>query len=62
MKKFKLRSDRADVIIPALNIYTQIAEQSGVNELMAPKFGLADGIVLEELSKKNIQHLKFISS
>jgi exopolyphosphatase/guanosine-5'-triphosphate,3'-diphosphate pyrophosphatase len=62
MKKFKLRSDRADVIIPALNIYTQIAEHSGVNELLAPKFGLADGIVLEELSKKNIHQLKFISS
>jgi exopolyphosphatase / guanosine-5'-triphosphate,3'-diphosphate pyrophosphatase len=62
MKRYKLRSDRADVIIPALNIYTQIAEQSGVSELLAPKFGLADGIVLEELSKKNIQQLKFISS
>ncbi len=62
MKKYKLRSDRADVIIPALNIYTQIAEYSGVDELIAPKFGLADGIVLEELAKYNIQQLKFISS
>jgi exopolyphosphatase / guanosine-5'-triphosphate,3'-diphosphate pyrophosphatase len=62
MKKYKLRSDRADVIIPALNIYTQIAEYAGVIDLLAPKFGLADGIVLEELSKFNIQHLKFISS
>lgn len=62
MKKYKLRSDRADVIIPALNIYTQIADHARVSDILAPKFGLADGIVLEELSRHNIQHLKFISS
>jgi exopolyphosphatase/guanosine-5'-triphosphate,3'-diphosphate pyrophosphatase len=46
MRKYKIRSDRADVILPALLVYTTIMEIAGLEKLHAPKFGLADGIVL----------------
>ena len=45
MKKYNLREDRADVIVPALQIYTNIMRWANINEIHAPKFGLADGII-----------------
>ena len=47
VKKFTIRSDRADVIVPALNLYTQVANSANIEKIFAPKFGLADGIVLK---------------
>lgn len=43
---FKLRPDRADVIIPACEIYLRIMELSGVKQMMVPKVGLSDGMIL----------------
>lgn len=51
MRKYKIRSDRADVIVPALRVYTTIMEITGLDRLHAPKFGLADGIVLDYYQK-----------
>lgn len=45
MQKFKFKDDRADVIIPALNIYLKILEITKQNEIYVPKTGLADGII-----------------
>lgn len=45
MKKFKFKDDRADVIIPALNIYLKLLEITKQNEIYVPKTGLADGII-----------------
>ena len=47
VKKFAIRPDRADVIVPALNLYTQVANSANIEKIFAPKFGLADGIVLK---------------
>lgn len=47
VKKYSIRPDRADVIVPALNLYTQVANSANIEKLFAPKFGLADGIVLK---------------
>lgn len=47
VKKFSIRPDRADVIVPALNLYTQVANSANIEKIFAPKFGLADGIVLK---------------
>jgi exopolyphosphatase/guanosine-5'-triphosphate,3'-diphosphate pyrophosphatase len=42
---FKLREDRADVIVPALLIYIQVMKWAGIDELLVPKIGLADGLI-----------------
>lgn len=41
-----LRPDRADVILPAASIFRKIMKWAKVNEVVAPKVGLADGLVL----------------
>jgi exopolyphosphatase/guanosine-5'-triphosphate,3'-diphosphate pyrophosphatase len=40
-----LRPDRADVIIPAAEIFLHIAGKTGAKSLHVPTMGLADGIV-----------------
>lgn len=40
-----MRPDRADVIVPALQIYQQIMRRGKIHEIIVPKLGLADGIV-----------------
>lgn len=42
---YNLRSDRADVIVPALQIYTSIMRWADAAEIYVPKIGLADGLV-----------------
>jgi len=41
-----LRPDRADVIVPAARIFIRILKWTGINIIIAPKIGLADGLVL----------------
>jgi exopolyphosphatase / guanosine-5'-triphosphate,3'-diphosphate pyrophosphatase len=43
--EYKFNPDRADVIVPALEIYAMIMKLSKVNEIYVPKIGLADGII-----------------
>ena len=43
--KLDLNLDRADVIIPALNIFTSVMKWSNAEEIYVPKIGLADGII-----------------
>lgn len=42
---YKLREDRADVIVPALQIYINAMRWSGATEIYVPKIGLADGLI-----------------
>jgi exopolyphosphatase/guanosine-5'-triphosphate,3'-diphosphate pyrophosphatase len=44
---FKLRPDRADVIIPACEIYIKILQIAGIKEMLVPKIGLSDGMILD---------------
>ncbi|NWF63591.1 MAG: Ppx/GppA family phosphatase [Chloroflexi bacterium] len=46
-RKFKLRPDRADVILPAAIVLKMIAKEARVNEVVIPKVGLKDGILLD---------------
>ncbi len=41
----KLNPDRADVIIPACEIYLTIMKWSGVKQIFVPKVGMVDGII-----------------
>jgi exopolyphosphatase / guanosine-5'-triphosphate,3'-diphosphate pyrophosphatase len=45
MRVYKLREDRADVIVPALLIYINIMRWANAPEIHVPKIGLADGLV-----------------
>jgi exopolyphosphatase/guanosine-5'-triphosphate,3'-diphosphate pyrophosphatase len=47
IKKFGFRQDRADVIVPAAKIYAKCMEWAGINNIIAPKIGLADGLVCD---------------
>ncbi len=54
---YKLREDRADVIVPALQIYINVMRWSDTDEIYVPKIGLADGLIqhlYSELSAKGI--------
>lgn len=45
MKQYKLREDRADVILPAIQIYINVMRWANIEEIYVPKIGLADGLV-----------------
>ena len=45
--KYHLRPDRADVIVPAAEIYLRIMDLSGYSHMFVPKVGLVDGMVLD---------------
>lgn len=44
MLLYKFREDRADVIVPALQIYTKLMRWAGIHEMYVPKIGLVDGL------------------
>ncbi|MET0635221.1 MAG: exopolyphosphatase [Chitinophagaceae bacterium] len=55
MTLYKLREDRADVIVPALLIYMNVMRWADAQEIFVPKIGLADGLIqslFEELQAK----------
>jgi len=54
---YHLREDRADVIVPALQIYINVMRWADIEEIYVPKIGLADGLIqhlYEELRKKEV--------
>lgn len=52
IKVLRLRPDRADVIIPAADIFLRVMKESGVEEVIVPKVGLADGIIYDLYMKR----------
>lgn len=42
---YQFREDRADVIVPALQVYISIMRWSLADEIYVPKIGLADGLI-----------------
>jgi len=51
MRQYKIREDRADVIVPALEIYIQIMRWTGAQEIYVPKIGVADGLIRDLYAK-----------
>jgi exopolyphosphatase/guanosine-5'-triphosphate,3'-diphosphate pyrophosphatase len=47
VEKFSLKPDRADVIVPAAEIYIRIMKLARSNKIIVPKVGLCDGIILQ---------------
>ncbi len=57
MRTYNLREDRADVILPALQIYINVMRWAAIEEIFVPKIGLADGLLhtlYEEVRMKEI--------
>ena len=47
MKKFNLKHDRAEVIVPALEIFTKVLSDVNVDIINLPNVGLSDALILE---------------
>ena len=47
MEEMELNANRADVIVPALSIFTTALRITGAGSVIVPKLGLVDGIVRE---------------
>ena len=55
--KLQMNPDRADVIIPASNIYLKVMEWARATSILVPEVGLKDGIIFH-LYEKNILQKK----
>ena len=54
IRLYRLKEDRADVIVPALLIYINVMRWAEISEIYVPKIGLADGLIqtlYEEMKK-----------
>lgn len=47
MAQYGLKPDRADVIVPAAEIFLHVASSCGAKEILVPNLGLADGLISE---------------
>lgn len=47
-----LNRDRAEVIVPALDIFLFVMNQTGIRQVVVPKIGVADGIVRRLFEEK----------
>jgi exopolyphosphatase/guanosine-5'-triphosphate,3'-diphosphate pyrophosphatase len=56
---YQLKPDRADVIVPALDIYVYILEELGSREIYVPKIGLSDGMVYHMHKEHNRELVGF---
>lgn len=52
IKQFKLKPDRADVIVPAAEIFLTVARHTQATHITVPTIGLSDGIVDRLYAKK----------
>lgn len=55
MQNFNMKPDRADVVVYALEIYTNVLKWSKATKIHVPKIGLSDGIIrslYQDISKK----------
>jgi len=62
MEKLGLRPDRADVIVPAAEIFLYILNIIEVKKILVPKIGLADGLVYQLYEKFKMQSDSSIQS
>jgi exopolyphosphatase/guanosine-5'-triphosphate,3'-diphosphate pyrophosphatase len=55
--KLQMNPDRADVIVPATDVYIKVMEWSKASSILVPEVGLKDGIMLY-LYEKNTRQTK----
>ena len=47
VERYQLKPDRADVIVPAMDIYLYIMQELNCNNMIVPKIGLSDGMIYD---------------
>lgn len=52
--RYPIKEDRADVIVPAMEIFSEVLEATGLEEVEVPKMGLSDGVLLDLYRDKTI--------
>lgn len=57
-KTFKLKQDRAEVIVPAAEIFLEVARYAKAQSIWVPTIGLADGIIDDLYTKKQEEKKK----
>lgn len=57
IRLYKLKEDRADVIVPALQIYINVMRWTNVEEIYVPKIGLVDGLIQHLYDEKYVRRL-----
>lgn len=63
MSILKLNPDRADVIIPASEIYLRVLKEMGSDQILVPRVGLKDGLVYElyeQATEKNLDKIEYL--
>lgn len=45
MLQYNMRRDRADVVVPALQIYNNVLKWSNISKIYVPKISVADGLI-----------------
>ncbi|MFD2727675.1 Ppx/GppA phosphatase family protein [Hyunsoonleella rubra] len=63
MSILKMNPDRADVIIPASEIYLRVMKEMGSDQILVPKVGLKDGLVYElyeQNTKRNLNKIEYL--
>ena len=65
IRLLKMNNDRADVIIPASEIYIQVMKNIGADEILVPQVGLKDGLLLtlyEKMVNGTVKDFQFLDS
>jgi exopolyphosphatase/guanosine-5'-triphosphate,3'-diphosphate pyrophosphatase len=52
--RFQLKPDRADVIVPALQIYLHVMKELNCREISVPKIGLSDGMIYDMYRRRTL--------
>jgi len=63
MSILKMNPDRADVIVPASEIYIKVLKEMGSDQILVPKVGLKDGLVYElyeRVSHKRLSKIEYL--
>lgn len=55
MEQYDLAEDRADVIVPASELFLMVANAIGADAITVPTVGLADGIINELVKKRDME-------
>lgn len=65
ISRLKMNEDRADVIVPACNVYIKVMESCGADRMLIPKIGLKDGIIINlyhSVSDNNVENFKVVAT